>query len=220
MPRFRFPSPAMCVALLGLTVALGGTAWAATALPARSVGTLQLKPNAVTGDKVANHSLTSADLDLSKLGAVPSALHAKSANLATGAEFADRASIATRAYTADVAGAAYSTHFETAVALPPALGTVATLVVPAGNWVLDAKGQVDTFNASDIVECDLVANLATDRSFVQGGVAHASQIMANSLVFSYPSATLVHLVCMAVGAGNLSNVRVTAIQVAGLSNTP
>jgi hypothetical protein len=51
------PSPAMVVALVALSVALGGTGYAATKLPRNSVGNPQLKRNAVTGDKVNDGSL-------------------------------------------------------------------------------------------------------------------------------------------------------------------
>jgi hypothetical protein len=42
------PSPAMVVASIALTVALGGTSYAAIRLPKNSVGTKQLRKNAVT----------------------------------------------------------------------------------------------------------------------------------------------------------------------------
>ena len=49
--RFR-PSPAMVIACIALGVALGGTSVAAIqALPKNSVGTKQLKKNAVTSPK-------------------------------------------------------------------------------------------------------------------------------------------------------------------------
>src|SRR3954447_9503804 len=51
------PSPSMVVALLALTVALGGTSYAAIKLPKNSVGSDQLKNNAVTGAKVRDASL-------------------------------------------------------------------------------------------------------------------------------------------------------------------
>ena len=58
--RIRRPSPAMCVALLALFVALGGTSIAAvTVLPTRSVGTDQLKDDSVTRAKIAHESITS-----------------------------------------------------------------------------------------------------------------------------------------------------------------
>jgi hypothetical protein len=53
----RRPSPALVVACLALAVALGGTGYAAVALPANSVGTLQLKNGAVVAAKVKPRSL-------------------------------------------------------------------------------------------------------------------------------------------------------------------
>ncbi len=56
------PSYASAVATLALFVALGGTSYAALALPNNSVGTKQLKNNAVTSAKVKDHSLKAADM--------------------------------------------------------------------------------------------------------------------------------------------------------------
>ena len=53
------PSPAMVVACIALTVALGGTSYAAIKLPRNSVGAKQLKRNAVTSPKVKNNAITS-----------------------------------------------------------------------------------------------------------------------------------------------------------------
>jgi hypothetical protein len=88
----------MVVAMIALAVALGGTGYAALVLPANSVGTKQIKdgavanrdlhPQAVTGDKVANNSLTGAQINLSTLGTVPNAAHASSADHATKADHA------------------------------------------------------------------------------------------------------------------------------------
>jgi hypothetical protein len=55
------PSPAMVIALCALVIAMGGTSYAAIKLPANSVGTKQLKANAVVSSKVKNGSLTAAD---------------------------------------------------------------------------------------------------------------------------------------------------------------
>jgi hypothetical protein len=55
-------SYANVVSTLALFIALGGVSYAAVKLPAHSVGTRQLRSNAVTGDKVRNHSLTALDL--------------------------------------------------------------------------------------------------------------------------------------------------------------
>ena len=56
------PSPAMVIACLALGVALSGTSYAKIlALPVNSVGTAQLKPNAVISSKVKDHSLLAVD---------------------------------------------------------------------------------------------------------------------------------------------------------------
>ena len=58
----RRPSPALIVASVALFIALGGTSYAVTKLPRNSVGTAQLKANAVTGNKVKDKALQLVDL--------------------------------------------------------------------------------------------------------------------------------------------------------------
>jgi len=89
------PTPATVIACIALAVALGGTGYAATALPKNSVGAKQLKKNAVinskikngavTGAKVKADSLTGANILESSLGKVASASSADSATNATHA---------------------------------------------------------------------------------------------------------------------------------------
>ncbi len=64
--RFR-PSPALVVASIALLVALGGTGYAATALPPNSVGTAQLKNAAVTAAKVKPGSLLKSSFAANQL---------------------------------------------------------------------------------------------------------------------------------------------------------
>lgn len=98
----RRPSPAMVVACIALAVALGGTSYAAIKLPANSVGTKQLrknaitapklrkssvgpaklKKNAVTSPKVRNNAITGADVNEATLSEVPSAATATNATTA------------------------------------------------------------------------------------------------------------------------------------------
>ncbi len=59
----------MVVACIGLAIALSGTAYAVTALPRNSVGTAQLKANAVNSAKVKNRSLLRADFKAGQLPA-------------------------------------------------------------------------------------------------------------------------------------------------------
>jgi len=70
MKRFLHvrPSPSMVVACAALFVSLSGVGYAAIVLPANSVGTKQLKRNAVTSVKVKQYSLLRSDF---KRGQIP-----------------------------------------------------------------------------------------------------------------------------------------------------
>jgi hypothetical protein len=83
MHRFA-PSPSMVVACLALLVALGGVGYAATALPRNSVGTPQLKRNAVTSVKVKDRSLLARDFRRGQLPRGPRGLRGLTG--ATGAQ--------------------------------------------------------------------------------------------------------------------------------------
>jgi hypothetical protein len=65
------PSPAMVVAMLALFVALAGTSYAAIKLPANSVGTKQIKANAVVSSKIKNGSLSVKDFAVGQIPAGP-----------------------------------------------------------------------------------------------------------------------------------------------------
>jgi hypothetical protein len=84
------------VTILAFIVLGGGIAYGVSHLGKNSVGTKQLKKNAVTtakikknavtGAKVKKNSLTGADINLNKLGTVPSAQHATTADSLPPAE--------------------------------------------------------------------------------------------------------------------------------------
>ena len=65
----RRPSPALVVSIVALSVALGGTSYAAVVLPANSVGARQLKRDAVTAAKVKDGSLLRADFGAGQIPA-------------------------------------------------------------------------------------------------------------------------------------------------------
>lgn len=64
--KLQKPSPAMLVALVAMFVALGGSSYAALALPKNSVGKEQLKKNSVTSVKVKRGSLLTSDFKASQ----------------------------------------------------------------------------------------------------------------------------------------------------------
>ena len=69
--RSRGMSPALILAIVALVVALAGTSYAAFRLPARSVGTAQLRAGAVTAPKVRAHSLLASNFKLGQLPVGP-----------------------------------------------------------------------------------------------------------------------------------------------------
>jgi len=69
--RLKTPSPAMAVACLALALSLGGTGYAVSTLPKGSVGSPQLKQNAVVSAKVKNGSLRAVDFAQGQLPAGP-----------------------------------------------------------------------------------------------------------------------------------------------------
>jgi hypothetical protein len=109
----RRPTYSEIVSTVALFIALGGTSYAVTSLPAASVGNAQLKNGAVTASKlhakavgaaaVVPNSLTGAQIDESSLGVVP---HAAVADSAASAKSAGTADTATHATTADTAARA------------------------------------------------------------------------------------------------------------------
>jgi hypothetical protein len=110
-PRLTY---ANVISTICLFLVLGGGAWAAaTKLPKNSVGTPQLKAEAVTGAKVKDGSLTGAEIQSGTLGTVPKAAtaetaanagHASSADSAGHADSATNAGHATSADSAARAG--------------------------------------------------------------------------------------------------------------------
>jgi hypothetical protein len=145
------------LALLALFVALGGTTYAATALPNNSVGTKQLKKNAVTnpkiknaavtGAKVADNSIKGADVLESSLGKVPSATNADNATHATNADNATHATTANSAAPSGVAGGALAGSYPNpSLAAPENYHEVGAPGEPAfqNSWVNEAPGSEST----------------------------------------------------------------------------
>jgi hypothetical protein len=91
--RFGRLTYANVMATVAVFIALGGGAYAATQVKKNSVGTKQLKNNAVTGAKVKDGSLSAIDIS----GSVSSADHASTAASADHASTAGSAAYATSA---------------------------------------------------------------------------------------------------------------------------
>jgi hypothetical protein len=83
------PSPGLVIAVMALFVSLGGTA-----LAVNSINGNQLKNRSVAGIKLEKHAITGTEVNLSKLGKVPTAHQADQATNATNANTANTAATA------------------------------------------------------------------------------------------------------------------------------
>jgi len=140
------PSPAMVVACTALLFAMTGAGYAAGMLGPNTVGTKQLKKNAVISSKVKNNSLTGADVLESSLAKVPAAANADAAGTANTATTATNATNATNAANANTVGGNTVRKFGVAVAPgAPAQtvldlgGLIITLTCPGGATTLRAN---------------------------------------------------------------------------------
>jgi hypothetical protein len=89
MKRIRIgrPSPALAIAVLALFLAMGGTVYAA----AGKISGKTIKPGSIPANRLKKHSVTGHQIDMKKLGTVPSANSAVTAASATHAASADSA---------------------------------------------------------------------------------------------------------------------------------
>jgi hypothetical protein len=167
------PSPAMVIACIALAIALGGTSYAAISLPAGSVGTKQLKRNAVNSAKVKNRSLLAVDF---KRGQLPrGAPGARGATGATGAQGIQGAPGQNGANGANGVNGATgprgpSDVYEVVLsaASVQAAGTTRTLTLsnlPAGAYAIFGKALLANTQSVSSSQCTLTAGSTSDYSY-------------------------------------------------------
>ena len=195
----RRPSPALVVAAVALFVALGGTSIAAVnALPRNSVGTIQLKQNAVTSAKVRNGSLLRADFRRGQIPAGP-----------RGAQGPQGPAGPSDAYARFLNGP---------IAIPAALTTLANLTIPqAGSYVISAKTYI-TATASGVATCRLEAEADFDQSLTYAA-ASIPFGLPFLLVHTFAAPGSVDLKCSATGSLQANFLKISAIRVGTLANS-
>jgi hypothetical protein len=153
-------SYANVVASLALFLTLGGVGYAATQLPNNSVGTPQLKANAVTSGKVKNGTLRKADF---KSGQLP-----KGAKGDQGAQGAKGDQGIQGPIGPSDAYAALRNTISPPVLTAGVTTTLLTLSIPvAGNYVIFSKLPLDDAIAgSRLQTCTLAAGSDTDATLV------------------------------------------------------
>jgi hypothetical protein len=99
MPQIsgRRPSASLVVSLVALVIAASGTAVATSRLVS---GDKLIKKKSLSGNRLRNHTLTRKQINLNRLGKVPSAVNADTAGAASTATTAESANHATSADTA------------------------------------------------------------------------------------------------------------------------
>ena len=206
MRRIRRPSPALVVACLALAVALSGSAVAASvALAPNSVGTPQLKNNAVTTAKVKNGTLVRADFKKNQLPTGPAGPAGPTGP--TGP--AGPAGAAGPAGPSD----AYARFFGGPIAIPGIGTTIVSLTIPqAGKYVISSKAYVSGAVAATAL-CRLVAGTDQDDTLGNG----TQFTLANLLTHEFAAAGTVDFRCSTGGAQSVAQIRIVAIKVGNLT---
>jgi hypothetical protein len=200
-----------------LFVVLGGGAYAASALPANSVGTLQIKKRAVTLSKIAPGAQKALRGQAGAAG--PTGPQGP-----TGPEGAARA---TGALVPAGTAAAVTGSKATATATDT-LGVIATLPLPAGDWVVFAKAWAEdqTAGFSTRLDCSLGAGSEVDTvvARLQDPTVTGSAFRS-TLAFNVPArlstAGQAVLECQAGGGSSvtINDIRISAIEVGSLSTS-
>jgi hypothetical protein len=193
------------VASLALFLALGGAAFAATQLPRNSVGTGQLKPEAVTSGKIAKKTRNQLRGATGPQG--PQGKTGKTgAKGATGARGATGAAGARGANGTDGTGPAFEV-FASNKAIP---GPIAAQTLAAGAYVLSADVTVTSAApGTSLVVCTVPGGGEMKASVGEG----ESTTLSASIVRSFGAATAVELNCSGPAGVTATYANLIATQV-------
>lgn len=139
----RRPSASFVLAIVALFVALGGTSYAAVTLNGK-----EIQKNSIPANRIKANVLGTAQINENKLGVVPQASHATSADTAVNATNADNAANATNAVNATNATNATSAQNSQTLQGRDATKFLANSVRVVSNQVTVATGGGNTITAS------------------------------------------------------------------------
>jgi hypothetical protein len=209
------------VGFLALFVALGGTSYAAIKLPAASVGSRQLAPNAVTSSKVKDGSLLAKDFRKGQLlSGAAGPVGPSGAKGDPGAAGRDGAAGARGP--SDV----YQASDGPAVDWTSSFTTQRSLSLPAGTFVVTATGVANSNgSAMESVDCQLlVGGTNVDQArdlFLGANVTPAEKLpisLTGAITLAAPGPA--ELQCESTGIGNVVSASITAIEVGTLHGAP
>lgn len=204
----RWPSPAFLVAIAALMVTFGGAAYAASKLPKNSVGTKQIKNNAVTGAKVKAGSLGSGDFASGALRGPQ------------GPQGPAGASVTTPAL------AVFRDGRQTITSSNPTAPTVIATMngLSEGAWAINAKTVVYT-DASNPVKCQLLAPAAGGGDVDTSGSAvdFLKATIALQLLHEVPAGSTqsVRVACWKTtnASADASSTKIQAVRLTSATNT-
>jgi hypothetical protein len=235
--RIPRPSPALVVACIALLISLGGTSVAAVnALAPNSVGTSQLKNNAVVTAKIKSGGVGASDIASNavqtakiKNSAVTAAKIAS--NAVTNAKIGDNAVNGAKVEDGSLAAAdlaagtipaptdAQVKFFNGPIAVPATLTTLTSLpIAAAGAYVLVAKAYV---GGDTTVTCRLEAGTDFDESKATPVAATEQQTLSTIVGHTFTAAGSVDFRCSrgALGTATASFIKIAAIHVGTVTNT-
>lgn len=223
------------VATLALFIALGGVSYAAVKLPANSVGSKQLKNNAVTLKKISpktRKALTGQAGATGAAGAQGSkgetgAPGADGANGTDGTDGTDGAVGATGATGPTGPSDVYAANLSGSLEVNPgSIVPVRTLTVPAGNYQISATAKLINWKFGQVsqpqrAECWMTADQYLDgvNSYLAAGEANSNdpgiaESMAMSWTGSFPEERTITMQCYGYGTTTfLVSTTISAIKV-------
>lgn len=211
--RIPRPSPEMTMACLALVVALGGTGVAAIQLvPRASVGTVQLRNDAVISSKARNGSLRAVDVAAGQAPAGPAGRKGDKGGKGEQGAPGDRGALGpSDAYTRSVVGPVTIDSGST-------FTRVASLDLPqAGTYVIWAKTNVVVPGSDeDWVLCELRAgggNVDSTLAFVP----YVGTTLAAHLVADVAAPGEIAFSCSVTQGALATRARITAVKVATLT---
>lgn len=218
------------VAYMALFLALGGTSYAAVALPKNSVGTAQLKKNAVTGAKVKNGSLLGKDFKPGQLPAGPAGQKGDTGPQGPKGDKGEQGGQGVQGVQGVEGERGPSTLFASANNATTSVGggVEDTLSLPAGAYLATVTADVENgaTGAAGSVTCSLKSGGFTQEQNVVEMVAdgagpdHGTIAMSAAVQSLTPSDLTVDCTQSAGVAGQLNNLDIEAIQVGTISADP
>jgi hypothetical protein len=215
----RHLSYANVVASLALFLALGGAAFAATQLPRNSVGTGQLKREAVTAGKIAKKTRAQLKGDPGPAG--PQGKTGKTGPKgAIGAKGAKGDTGARGPAGADGTGPA----FEVFLQAPKRIGTSATVVlsqsIPAGSYVISANvALAEAGEGIQTIDCSVTGGGSAVTAVDGEAAAESPATVPLSVTVNLGSTATIALTCESPGGGEVDAVTANLIATRVVSST-